>query len=80
MSAAGRRKYRCEECKAESWHHWTARNRAARIRCTACGSARLELVTKEAKDDQASLNQVRVAGHPDMTRPPGALDSRKKVT
>jgi DNA-directed RNA polymerase subunit RPC12/RpoP len=74
----GRRKYRCEECKEESFHHWIERNRAARMRCPACGSARLELCSPEARQDQASLNRVRLAGHPDMSPPPGKPN--RKVT
>jgi DNA-directed RNA polymerase subunit RPC12/RpoP len=76
----GRRLYRCDECRAESYHHWVERNRAARMRCPACGSCRLELVSEEAKQDQASLNQVRVAGHRSMTLPPDTHDPKKKVT
>jgi DNA-directed RNA polymerase subunit RPC12/RpoP len=66
----GTRQYVCDECKAKSYHHWLERNRAARLRCPACGSARLELVTEEARREQASRNEVRLAGHRDMTRPP----------
>ena len=76
----GSRKYRCDECKAESFHHWIELNRAARLRCPSCGSARMDLVAAEAKADRASLQRVRVSGHPDMTLPPNALDDRKKVT
>ena len=55
----GKKKYRCGECKFESYHHWIELNRAARLRCPACGSARMELVTKEAKDDQANAALFR---------------------
>ena len=80
MPKKGCRKYRCEECQEESFHHWIERNRAARLRCPGCGSARMDLVTAEARADAADLQGVRVAGHPDMTRPPGEPDSRRKVT
>lgn len=76
----GRRKYRCEECGEESFRHWVERNRAARMRCLGCGSARLELVSEEAKKDAASLQAVRVAGHRDMTLPPDSLRRDRKVT
>lgn len=58
----GYRKYRCEECKAESFHHWVEKNRAARIRCPGCGSARLEAVTREAKEEEIIGNLNRVEG------------------
>ena len=80
MSRRGTRKYRCGECSAESFHHWIERNRAARLRCPACGSARMDLVTAEARDDAASLQRVRVAGHPDMTNPPATRPAHKRVT
>lgn len=69
MSMLGRRKYRCDECKVESFHHWIERNRAARIRCPACGSARLELCSDEAKDELADRNLTRVNGNRHMTNP-----------
>jgi DNA-directed RNA polymerase subunit RPC12/RpoP len=75
----GFRKYRCDECKEESFHHWIERNRAARLRCPGCGSARMELCSEEAKADAASLQRVRVEGHPDMTRPPGGPGRNRKV-
>lgn len=62
----GSRKYRCEECKTTSFHHWIELNRAARMRCPGCGSARLELVSEEAKKDAAELNDVRAGGHRSM--------------
>jgi len=77
-SSKGKRKYRCGECGAESFHHWIERNRAARLRCPACGSARMDFVTREACEEAADLQRVRVAGHPDMTEPPSK--PRKKVT
>lgn len=59
--ASGRRCYVCDECKAKSYYHWTATIRAARIRCTSCGSARLELKSEKAKDEQRELQHNRAA-------------------
>lgn len=58
----GQKKYRCDECKAESFHHWIERNRAARLRCPACGSARMDLVSREARAEAVAAQQVRVLG------------------
>ena len=81
MARKGYRKYVCDECRAESWHHWIERNRASRLRCTGCGSARLELVSDEAKDEAADLQAVRVGGGtPSTTREPGFARGRRKVT
>lgn len=80
MSKSGRRLYECDECKVKSQHHWVEKNRAARMRCPACGSARLELVSQEAKDDAISLQQVSIVGHPDMTRPRHELNPKRKIT
>jgi len=80
MGQRGRKKYLCEDCGAESWHHWIERNRAARMRCTNCGSARLEFATTEAKKEAVAAQTVRVEGHRDMTRPPGEPDQKRKVT
>ena len=67
MSTKGRRTYLCDECKERSMHHWIEKNRAARMRCPACGSARLELVSDEAKQEQADQQKARVEGHRDMS-------------
>lgn len=72
----GRRKYHCDECKAESFHHWIERNRSARMRCPSCGSARLDLCSAEAKAEQSDLNAVRVEGHPSMIT---AVPTPKKI-
>lgn len=76
----GYRKYICDECKVESRHHWIEKNRASRMRCPACGSSRLVLVTKEAKNEAVVAQRVRIQGHRDMTRTPDELDPKKKVT
>lgn len=75
----GFKKYACDECKAESNHHWIERNRAARLRCPACGSARMELVTVEAQNEAALAQRVRVEGHRDLTNKLIGHDTRKKV-
>ena len=50
------RKFKCDDCGAENWLHWTERTRRSLPRCTNCGSSFLSPVTKEAKED------IRVAG------------------
>lgn len=79
MARKGYRKYACDECKAESMIHWIERNRASGLKCPACGSRRVELVSKEARDDQASLNEVAIDGHRDMTIPLHKLDKNRTV-
>lgn len=39
----GKRLYRCDECKAASYFTRNEENRAGRLRCPGCGSARLEV-------------------------------------
>lgn len=78
MGRRGQRMYQCGECKGRSYHHWIERNRAARMRCPGCGSARLELVSDEAKKEAAEAQQVRVDGHASMTTPPARPN--RKVT
>lgn len=73
----GRRKYRCGECKTETFHHWIALNRAGRLRCPGCGSARMELVSTEAKNEAAERQQVRVAGGTPSTTLPLERRNRK---
>jgi DNA-directed RNA polymerase subunit RPC12/RpoP len=50
-SLHGRRKYRCTDCSAEEFVHKRELSRAARLRCSSCGSTRLEPVTKEGRND-----------------------------
>ena len=57
-----RRLYECQECHERRMVPWVELNRAARPKCYGCGSTRLELVSEEAKKDQARLQQERVAG------------------
>ena len=58
----GQKKYKCGECGAESFHHWIELNRAARLRCPGCGSARMELVTQEARKEAAAAMDNQVFG------------------
>lgn len=57
-----KRLYECAECKARRFVPWVELNRAARPRCYACGSAQLELVSEEAKEDRRRLQRERVVG------------------
>lgn len=57
-----KRLYKCEECYERRFIAWVELNRASKPRCMKCGSTRLELVSDEAKDDRARLNQERLAG------------------
>lgn len=76
--ARGQKKYRCGECSVESFHHWIEANRAAGVRCPACGSRRMELVTTEAKQEAAAAQAIRVdGGTPSTTLPPD--HARRKV-
>ena len=57
-----KRLYECDECHARRFVPWVELNRAARPTCAACGSARLELVSEDAKNDRARLNRERLTG------------------
>lgn len=57
-----KRLYECEDCHTRRFVPWVELNRASRPKCYGCGSIRLELVSDNAKDDRASLQQVRVDG------------------
>ena len=43
-------KYRCADCKAETFMHTTRLIRASLPRCPSCGSLYLDPVTKTARD------------------------------
>ncbi len=45
----GKRKYQCFECGEESFHHWIEKNRASRLKCPACGSIRMDIVTEDGR-------------------------------
>ena len=68
-----KRLYECEECSERRFVCPRELNRAGRPRCYGCGSARLELVSEEAKDDRARLNVERIAGDHGSLRLAGAL-------
>ena len=57
-----KRLYECDECHTRRFVPWVELNRAARPTCTACGSARLELVSEDATNDRARLNRERLTG------------------
>lgn len=75
MGRRGKHKYVCDECKAESWHHWIELNRAARPKCPACGSSRIEPCTAAARDAAVLAQTARVFGVPSTTQQPKSSDS-----
>jgi len=50
----GKRLYRCDECKTARFVHWTEASRAGRLKCMACGSARM-LISSDGADDAARI-------------------------
>ena len=54
--------YECEDCHERRFVSWVEANRAARPKCYGCGSTRLEIVSKDARDDRARLNRERIIG------------------
>ncbi len=50
----GKQLFRCGECQAARFVHWTELNRAARLRCAGCGSARME-VSKMGGETRAEI-------------------------
>lgn len=75
-----RRMYECEECHARRFVAWIELNRASRPKCMGCGSVRLELVTEEAKEERANLNQERIAGTGGSLKLANENNQRHKVT
>jgi hypothetical protein len=65
MAKKGFRLWQCVDCRERSWHHWIERNRAARMRCPACGCTRLEIVTHEGYQElvQGQRNVVDPLEH-----------------
>lgn len=55
----GKRLHKCGECGHTQYVHWTAAERAARVRCEACGSARMEMSTGGAKAAAERLAAAR---------------------
>ena len=50
----GKRLYRCGECGVARFVHWTETDRAGRVRCAACGSARMG-VSQSGADANAEI-------------------------
>lgn len=65
-------KYRCADCKAESWHHKHEFARAAQPYCPSCGSRFLESVTSVSRDrmalGQSAADERRVVQDAKMNR------------
>ena len=76
-----RKLYECDDCHARRFVAWVELNRAGKPRCNACGCTRLELVSEDAKNDQARLNQERIVGTGGSLILANELDDpRRKVT
>ena len=71
-----RRLHECDECHARRMVFWVELNRAGKPRCTACGSTRLELVSAEAKDDRARLQDERSKGTHGSLKLSGNLEGK----
>lgn len=73
--------YECEDCRSRRFVNWVEQVRAAKPKCYGCGSTRLELVSDDARKDQARLNQKRIIGTGGSLRlSPKLYDSHHKVT
>lgn len=57
-----KRLYECSDCHTRRFISWVELNRAAKPRCFKCGCTILDLVSDDAKDDQARLNTERILG------------------
>lgn len=55
MARYGSRWFRCDECQKLNKFSVREQNRAGRLRCTGCGSARLT-VSSAGADRQAEIN------------------------
>lgn len=55
----GKRRYTCGECGAHTFFSRLEENRAARLRCNACGSARLEMSELGAERQAATNDEKR---------------------
>ena len=58
VGTRGKRLYRCLECGRGTFFSHREENRAGRLRCSACGSARLE-VSKMGGDRRADSDDQR---------------------
>jgi DNA-directed RNA polymerase subunit RPC12/RpoP len=59
FSTTGKRLYNCGECGKGTFFTRREENRAGRLRCTACGSARLTM-SAEGAERQAKTNDAKV--------------------
>jgi DNA-directed RNA polymerase subunit RPC12/RpoP len=57
-----RRLYKCDECGNRQYIPWVALNRKSRPRCPQCGSLCLDMVTAEAKEDRARIQEEKAVG------------------
>ena len=57
-----KRLHECEDCHERRFVAWVELNRAAKPKCYRCGGTRLELVSGEALEDRARLQDERRAG------------------
>jgi hypothetical protein len=75
-----KRMYECDDCHERRFVAWVELNRAGKPRCYKCGSTRLEMVSKEGKEDRARLNSERIVGTGGSLKLAGHCDNiRKKV-
>lgn len=56
---AGKRRYKCTECGTHTFFSRREESRAARLRCSGCGSARLEISVQGAEKLAEALDEVR---------------------
>lgn len=64
-------KFRCVECKAETWLTAQERDRKSLPQCSACGCRYLDAVTAEARDRLATGNDAGRAAAEDRDRKRG---------
>jgi hypothetical protein len=70
MGLRGQRKFICGECHQATFFKLYEINKAARIRCSACGSARLEHSPEsKGRDELARAQDVLVDGGTPSIRP-----------
>jgi len=62
MAKRGNRLFVCGECGSREYVHWTASVRAKRITCTACGSARMEMVSEAGQKERAQRLDIAAGG------------------
>jgi len=62
MARKGKRKWRCDDCGAEAFYHWTEFERRERPRCLACGCQRLTIVSDDAWREEVCKQRVRTLG------------------